>query len=415
MVGLVAPLEAAQDRDGVLDRGLADVDLLEAPLQCGVLLDALAVLVEGGRADHAQLAPGQHGLEHVAGVHRALGGARADHGVQLVDEGDDLAVALLDLVEHGLEPLLELAAELRARDHRAEVERDQALVAQALGDVAGHDALGEAVDHGGLADARLADQHGVVLGPAAQHLDDAADLVVAADDRVELAGPRLLGEVDAVLLQRAVGVLRALAGDPGVAADLLEGVQQRARGGALRLEQLGDLAAVGGEADQQVLGGDVLVLQLLGAGRRGVERDQQLARAGRGADRCALGLRQQFELLLGLGAQALPIGADGLQQVHGGAVVLGEEAGEQVGRGDLGVTLGGGAPDGPRQGVLALTRQLVVHGSSPFSHGGRPGARRAAGAAPLRYMCAADPGAGRARGLGVGALTRGEAGTGSVL
>ena len=59
----------------------------------GVLLDVLAVLVERGRADQAQLAAGQHRLEHVAGVHGALAaGARADDGVQLVDEGDDLAV-----------------------------------------------------------------------------------------------------------------------------------------------------------------------------------------------------------------------------------------------------------------------------------------------------------------------------------
>ena len=59
---------------------------LEAPLQRGVLLDVLAVLVERGRADAAQLAAGQRGLEHVGGVHRALGRARADQRVQLVDE-----------------------------------------------------------------------------------------------------------------------------------------------------------------------------------------------------------------------------------------------------------------------------------------------------------------------------------------
>ena len=35
-----------------------------------------------------------------------------------------------DLLEHGLEPVLELAAVLGARDQRAEVEREQALVAQ---------------------------------------------------------------------------------------------------------------------------------------------------------------------------------------------------------------------------------------------------------------------------------------------
>ena len=73
-------------------RRLADEDLLEAALERGVLLDPLAVLVERGRADHPQLAAGQHRLEHVAGVHRGVAaGAGADDGVQLVDEGDDLA------------------------------------------------------------------------------------------------------------------------------------------------------------------------------------------------------------------------------------------------------------------------------------------------------------------------------------
>ena len=72
-------------------RRLADVDRLEAPLQGRVLLDVLAVLVQRGRADAAQLAAGQGRLEQVAGVHRALGPAGPDDRVQLVDEQDDLA------------------------------------------------------------------------------------------------------------------------------------------------------------------------------------------------------------------------------------------------------------------------------------------------------------------------------------
>ena len=187
VVHLVALLEAAEDGDGVLDRRLVDEDLLEAALEGGVLLDVLAVLVERGGADHAQLAAGEQRLEHVAGVHRALGRAGADDGVHLVDEGDDLALGVGDLLEDGLEPLLELAAVLGAGDHRAEVERDEPLVLQALGHVALDDAAGEALDDGGLADAGLADEHRVVLGAARQHLDDAADLLVAADDRVDLA------------------------------------------------------------------------------------------------------------------------------------------------------------------------------------------------------------------------------------
>jgi hypothetical protein len=64
-----------------------------------------------------------------------------------------------------------------------------------LGHVARDDALGQALDDGGLADAGLADQHRVVLGATRQHLDHAADLLVAADDRVELALARQLGQV----------------------------------------------------------------------------------------------------------------------------------------------------------------------------------------------------------------------------
>ena len=93
-------------------------------------------------------------------------------------------------------------------DHRAQVERDQPLAAQRLGHVAGDDALGQPLDDGGLADAGLADQHRVVLGPAGQHLHHAADLGVAADHRVELALAGRGGEVDAVLLQRLVRALR---------------------------------------------------------------------------------------------------------------------------------------------------------------------------------------------------------------
>ena len=117
VVHLVALLEAAQDADGVLHGGLAHHHRLEAPLQRRVLLDVLAVLVERGGADAVQLAARQRRLEHVARVHRALGLARADERVQLVDEEDDLPVRVRHLLEHGLEALLELAAELGAGDH----------------------------------------------------------------------------------------------------------------------------------------------------------------------------------------------------------------------------------------------------------------------------------------------------------
>ena len=211
VVDLVALAQAAQDRDRLLDRRLVDEDRLEAPLERGVLLDVLAVLVERRRADRVQLAAGEHRLEQVRGVHRALGRAGADDRVELVDEQDDRALGVLDLLEDGLEALLELAPELGAGDERAEVERDDPLVLERLGHVAADDALGEALGDRRLADARLADEDRVVLGPPREDLDDPPDLVVPADDRVELAGPGLGGQVAAVLLERLVGALRVRA------------------------------------------------------------------------------------------------------------------------------------------------------------------------------------------------------------
>src|SRR5205823_10785710 len=120
--------------DGVAERGLLDLDGLEAALEGGVLLEVLAVLVEGGGTDRLQLTPGQHGLEDAGGVDGALGGARTHEGVELVDEQDDVA-ARADLLEDLLEALLEVAAVAGPGDQGAQVERVELLALQGLGHV----------------------------------------------------------------------------------------------------------------------------------------------------------------------------------------------------------------------------------------------------------------------------------------
>ena len=264
VMDLVALAQAAQDGDRLLDGRLVDEDRLEAPLERRVLLDVLAVLVECGRADGVQLAAREHRLEQVGGVHRALGGAGADDRVELVDEQDDLAVAVLDLLQDGLEALLELATELGARDQRPEVERHDALALETFRHVAADDPLGEALGDGGLADARLADEHGVVLGAPAEDLDDAPDLLVTADDRIELARAGLGREVAAVLLEGGIGALGVLGGDPLAATHALEGLEDRLLAGRVRVEERLRLAAGLGDAEEQMLGRDVVVTETAG-------------------------------------------------------------------------------------------------------------------------------------------------------
>lgn len=53
---IVMVLEAIEDLDGLLDGGLLDHDRLETTGKRGVLLDVLAVLIRGRRADHLDFA-----------------------------------------------------------------------------------------------------------------------------------------------------------------------------------------------------------------------------------------------------------------------------------------------------------------------------------------------------------------------
>ena len=100
-----------------------------------------------------------------------------------------------DLLHHLRQALLELAAVLRARHERGQVERVDLLVLQELGDLVRGDAGCEALDDGGLADAGLADQDRVVLRAAREDLHHALDLGLAPDDGVELALGRELRQL----------------------------------------------------------------------------------------------------------------------------------------------------------------------------------------------------------------------------
>ena len=201
MVFFVIALYPLEDGGGLGDARFVDVYRLEAALERGVLLDILAVFAEGGRADDLYLAAGKGGLEDVRGVHAALALARADEVMHLVDEKNDIPLAL-DLVDEPLDAALELPAELRSGNQRGKVEQVNLLFAQARRDeIRVLQRVSEALGDGGLADAGFADEAGVVLYAAVEDLDGAVDLLVASDDTVDLALADALGKIDAEVIE----------------------------------------------------------------------------------------------------------------------------------------------------------------------------------------------------------------------
>ena len=110
----------------------------------------------------------------------------------------------LELGDHLLQALLEVAAILGAGDQRAQIEREDHRVLEHLGHVVVDDALGQTLGQRGLADAGFADVQRIVLAPTAEHLDGALDLVGTADQRIDLALARHVVEIAGVGLQRAL-------------------------------------------------------------------------------------------------------------------------------------------------------------------------------------------------------------------
>ena len=338
MVHLIALLETAQDSDSVFLVGLVHQHFLEAPLQGRILFHVLAVLIERGGAHAVQFAASQGGLEHIARIHGALGLAGAHHGVQFIDKQDDPALLLGELVEHRFQALLEIAPELGASQQGAQVQRQDALVLEPLGHLAIDHSLGQALDDRGLAHPGLTDQHGIVLGPALQHLDGAPDFVVAANDRIQLALLCSLGQVYGVLVQSLAGLFGFGVVNGLATAHLFDRGLQGNSSHAAVLEQLAHPSLALQHRQQYQLTGDIGVAALLGQFVRHIEDFAQFTGQVDFAPRAA-DLGQRFQRRFQTGYQSRHVRACLLQQGPGGASFLVQQGAQQVQRLDKVVVL----------------------------------------------------------------------------
>ncbi len=147
---------------------------------------------------------------------------------------------------------------------------------EAFRHVAVDDAQREALDDRGLADARLADQHRIVLGAAREHLDGAADLLVAADHRIELAVARRLGQIARVFLQRIIGVFgRGRIGGAALAQRFDRGIEVLRRDAGVGEDFSGLAVLLERQREQQALDGDEAVAGLLARFLGGLEHARQ--------------------------------------------------------------------------------------------------------------------------------------------
>ena len=114
----------------------------------------------------------------------------------LIYEQDNLPVAVDNLLYHAFQPFLELSLVFCTGNQCPQVQRIDLLCLEVLRNVAVHDVLRDTFRNSGFPDSRLPDQDRIVLRPPAQDLEDTPDLLIPADDRVQLALRRPLVQVD---------------------------------------------------------------------------------------------------------------------------------------------------------------------------------------------------------------------------
>ena len=204
MMVFVGTLQAAKDLHGIIDAWLVDVDVLESTGKGFVLAETGAVLFVGRRPDAAEGAVGERWLEEVGGIEcTAAGGARTDDHMNLIDEEDGLRV-VFERCEHRLQTLLKVAAVPGTRHEGTHVEGVDVDAFEHLGNVSVDDTPGKTLDNGCLTHAAVADEEGVVLSPAGEHVNDTLDFIGTTDERIDLSVDGALVEVVGEIFERGV-------------------------------------------------------------------------------------------------------------------------------------------------------------------------------------------------------------------
>ena len=156
----------------------------------------LFVFGKGRGGDGSQRASCQCRFEQIGCVTGSCRTTGTDQRMRLVDEQDDRLHRGLHFVNDRTESLFELALHAGPGLQQAHVERAEFDIPEAGGNITASDALGEAFDNGGFADAGFTNENRIVLAAAHEDIDHLTDFVIATDDGIHLATAGLFGEID---------------------------------------------------------------------------------------------------------------------------------------------------------------------------------------------------------------------------
>ena len=191
-----------------------------------------------------------------------------------------------------------------------------------------------------------------------QNLDHAADFVVTADHRIELASACALGQVHGVFFQRFTAAFRFRITHRFAAAHGIDGLFDVGAVAAMLLQQPAGFALVLGQCQQEQFGGDVLIAAFL---RFLVGEVQQIAEIA--GNRHLAGGAFDFGQALYCGfestAQRCDVDTCALQQRSRAAILLCEQGLQQMLRLNIGMIAADRCALRVSEGLLELGGEFV--------------------------------------------------------
>ena len=200
MVGFVAVTKSSKNFYRVRNIGCFDEHRSETALKRCILFNMLAVLIKSCGANCLKFTSSKHRLEDACRVNCAFSSASAHKCVDFINKKNDVT-ARANLFKYFLESLFKVATVAATRDQGAQIQGVHLLVLQRLGDFTGHNVLGETLNDRSLTNARLTDQHWIVLGAAGKNLHYALNFFRATNNRIKLVLPGGCREIATELIK----------------------------------------------------------------------------------------------------------------------------------------------------------------------------------------------------------------------
>ena len=218
MIYFITILQSTQDRNRVLHSRFFYHNRLETPFQSGIFFNILSVFIQSGSTDTVQLTTSQHRFQHITRIQSTVRLAGTNNGVQLINEQNDLSVAVLHIIQYGFQTFLEFTSVFCTGYQCSHIQSEYLLVLQSLRDITFYNTLCQPFHHGGLTDTGFTDKYRVVLRLTGQDTYHVTDLTVSSDDRIQLLVSRFLHQILTVFFQSIISSFRIVTGNSLVAS-----------------------------------------------------------------------------------------------------------------------------------------------------------------------------------------------------